>query len=150
MRFVAHEPFQLQAEGSQWFSVQIFRHLLTGERQNFGPDEAGRFGGKRGGMFAAAEHPLIAAVGHVLGRFQMGIRAEPLAGAVEFAIELKQLGERTRTIAERAAELFVPRNLRLPIGESAFPRVVALKQAAEIPGVGGLYLRHGRPVFFWF
>ena len=42
----------------------------------------------------AALHPLVAAVGRVLGRFQKGVGAQPFADAVELAVELQALGQR--------------------------------------------------------
>ena len=87
-----------------------------------------------------AHHPLVRAVGHVLGRFQMGIGAQPLAGTIEFAVERQALGECGGPVAERAAELFVLRDLLLPRRERLLPLVVVLTQAGKVPRVGGLYL----------
>ena len=112
--------------------------FVAGSDEDLRPDEAGRLGRVRGGVLVAAHHPLIVAVGHVLGRFQMGVRAEPLAVAIEIAVELQALGERRRAVAERAAKLFVLRNLLFPLRERLFPLIVALEEAGEIPGVGRL------------
>ena len=95
-------------------AAEVFLQLFFGKRKDFGPDEAGGFGGERGGVLVAAHHPLVAAVGHVLGGFQMGVGAEPFAGAVEFAVEFKELGERGGAVAERAAEFFVAAGFVFP------------------------------------
>ena len=107
--------------GCSCLDCDVLLELLVRQRQDFRPDEAGRFGGVRGGVLVAAQHPLVAAVGHVLGRFQIGIRAEPLAGAIEFAVELEALGERGRAVAERAAELFVLAGSASPTPRTPFP-----------------------------
>ena len=113
--------------------------FVAGSDENFRPDEAGRFGGVRGGVLVAAQHPLVAAVGHVLGRFQIGVRAEPLAGAIEFAVELEDTWR-----ARPGRSPSVPRNFSYcgicfsHFGERRFPVVVAREQAGEVPGVGRL------------
>ena len=82
-------------------------------------------------------HPLVAAVGRVFRRFQMGVHAQPFAGAVEVFVELQARRQRFGIIAEPALEIGIAGDSFFPRRKGLFPGLVVREQAGEIPSIGG-------------
>ena len=89
VRLVADQAFELQPIWFELLRLDVLFEFLIGEGQNFWANKAGGFAGMRGGVVVAAAHPLVAAVGHVFGGFEMGVRAEPFGFLVELRVELE-------------------------------------------------------------
>ncbi len=77
----------------------------------------------------AALHPLVTALADVLGRFQKGVVAQPLAGAIEIEIELQAGGQRLGALAQLALEGGVFGDTAVPSGEGRFPSIVRREEA---------------------
>ena len=124
VRLVAQQLLEQQPKLGQLLGGQERFHRLGRDGHDLGPDVAGGLAGAAGRVAIAAEHPLIVAVGRVLGRFQKGIGAQPLAGAVEIGVELQAGGQRLGIVAQLAAKLVVA-------GDSRFPFSKAVSQASS-------------------
>ncbi len=147
MRFIPYQSFKCQPEAVQRLGGQVFLELLSRQGENLGPDETGRLGRVSDGVIVAADHPLIIAVGHILGRLQMGVAAQPLAGPFEIAVKRQALGQCSRAIAERAAELRVLGDFAFPFLERLLPLGVVLEQARQVPRVGRFDVAAGGKFF---
>ena len=113
-----------------------FFHRRLGNRHDFRADVTGGLAGAAGGVLVTADHPLVGAVGLVFGRFQKGVGAQALAGAVESDIEFQAIGQFLGAFAEMAGKFFVALDFAFPLFECGFPGGVGFVQTGEIPAVG--------------
>ena len=137
VRLVAQQPLEQQLIRRQLLGGQKLLHLPR-NGHDLGPDVAGRLRGAAGGVVKPALHPLVVAVGRVLGRLQKGIGAQPFAGAVEVDVELQAGGQRLGARRQLASKLGIAADLLLPLREGRFPGRIVGKQARKIPRSAGL------------
>ena len=90
--------FQQQPVGRQHVGGEELLHAGGGNGQDFRADVAGRLGRAAGDVDEPALHPLVAAVGRVFGRSQMGVSPQPFAGAIEILVELQARGQRLASV----------------------------------------------------
>ena len=147
VRLVTQQSLQQQPIRRQRLGGQELLHPGVGNREDFRADVAGRLGRAAGHVDVPPLHPLVAAVGRVFRGFQMGVRAQPLARAVEILVELQAGRQRRRTLAQLALEIRITGDLLLPGRERLFPCLVVRKQARKVPSVGGFDFAARRKFF---
>ena len=85
--FESNNALQQQPVRLQLFRARERLHSAGRNRQDLGPNVAGRLPGKRGHVLKSRDHALIMAVGLVLGGLQKRVNADPLAHSIHVAIE---------------------------------------------------------------